>query len=422
MKSISLFSGAMGLDLGLERARFRTVVAVEKNNAAIKTIKKNRPNIYVFEKSIEDVTPSEMLAKAGVGKGEITLVSGGPCCQSFSTVGNRGSLTDPRGGLFKFFTKVVAETQPRFFVMENVKGILSAAVRHRILNERGPGNPPLSPDEELGSALKVILNEFKLLNYSVSYGLVNSADYGVPQSRWRVIFLGSRDGEDIQWLSQTHAKEPTKKFKRWVNLKDAIGQMRERNPEFVDFPNDRLELLQHLKAGQNWTNLPEELQKRALGAAFESWGGRGGFCRRLDWKKPAPTLTTSPNGRATTLCHPTKLRPLSVREYAVLQQFPPEWTFVGSTQQKYMQIGNAVPVGLAEAIGKALLRTINRTARLGLPEDAEDRKGKVVCVDAELEKRILERKRKTQLHPPRLLNSDNKTEISEWLAASATSS
>ena len=144
----------MGLDLGLEAAGFHTVAAVENNSAAIKTIEANRPDLHLFVDGIEKAVPSEILKKLKRETGEITVVSGGPCCQSFSTAGNRGSLSDPRGNLFHFFTKIVAETRPRFFVMENVKGILSAAIRHRSLNDRGPGNPPLSEEEQLGSALK----------------------------------------------------------------------------------------------------------------------------------------------------------------------------------------------------------------------------------------------------------------------------
>lgn len=419
--TLSLFSGAMGLDLGLENFGFHTVAAVEKNSAALKTIKANRPDIHLYN-DIETVVSSEILKKLKRDAGEITLVSGGPCCQSFSTVGNREALSDPRGNLFYYFLKIVAETRPRFFVMENVKGILSAAVKHRPLNGRGPGNPPLSEDEQLGSALKVILGEFKKLDYYVKFGLVNCANYGVPQNRWRVIFLGSRDGEDICWPEPTHSKEGKDGKKRWVTLGQTLSKIKDKNPEFIPFPKDRIELLEMLTEGQNWTDLPENLQKQALGAAYESWGGRGGYCRRLKRSNPAPTLTTSPNGRATTLCHPTELRPLSIREYARLQQFPVTWKFKGSLQQRYTQIGNAVPVGLGEAIGRALNKTIRRTGRLGVPKDAEQRKGIVVCVDPALEKRVLDRKRKTQLHPPRLLNTEDKTEILAWLAASATSS
>ena len=147
---ISLFSGAMGLDLGLEAAggKLKTAVALELNSIAVKTVKLNRPNLPVINQSIENISTKQILSEAGLKIGEAFLVAGGPCCQSFSTAGKRESLGDEkRGGLFRHFTRVVREARPRFFLMENVKGILSAAIRHRPLNKRGPGWPALSPDE-----------------------------------------------------------------------------------------------------------------------------------------------------------------------------------------------------------------------------------------------------------------------------------
>jgi DNA (cytosine-5)-methyltransferase 1 len=406
----------MGLDLGLEAAGFKTAVTVETNSYAVKTIKLNRPKLPVIPYTIEDVTAKQLLEKARLKKGEVCLVSGGPCCQSFSTAGKRGSLADTRGGLFREFTRIVAETKPRFFVMENVKGILSAAVKHRTLNDRGPGTPPLEPNEELGSALRVILQELSELGYYVIFGLLNCADYGVPQIRRRVIFIGSRDGEEIYLPKPTHVQNPTNGELPWVTLREAIGDLKGPNPEAIRFSDRDRKLLKMVKEGENWSHLPSQFQEEALGAAFKSWGGRSGFCRRLRWDKPAPTLTTSPVGRATTLCHPTRLRPLTTREYAVLQQFPPNWKFEGSATQKYIQIGNAVPTGLGKVIGNMLNDVIKNTKRNGLPVKASKRKGLVVCADPVLEK-SLKKQPRTQLHPPRLLKSSDPAKIRQWLNA-----
>jgi DNA (cytosine-5)-methyltransferase 1 len=410
---ISLFSGAMGLDLGVEKAGFRTTLAVEINRSAVRTIRVNKPRLPLLDKPIEQISSTEILTTANLKAGEPCLVTGGPCCQSFSTVGKRGSFGDPRGNLFLHFKRIVAETQPRFFVMENVKGILSAAIRHRPLNERGPGNKPLAPEEQLGSALKVILKELSELNYYIVFGLLNAADYGVPQKRWRVIFMGSRDGEDIHLPKPTHTSKSDNRLLPWVTLRDAIGSLKGKKKEYLPFAQERLNLIKQLKQGQNWTDLPEHLHRIALGAAYDSWGGRVGFCRRLAWDEPSPTLTTSPTGRATTLCHPSRLRPLTVAEYATLQQFPDDWEFFGTSTQKYIQIGNAVPVGLGYAIGKVLSRTMARTEKNGLPKQAHKNLGKVVCDDA-LEKRINSRP-KTQLHPSRLLKNANTVEIKKWI-------
>ncbi|MFP4300304.1 MAG: DNA cytosine methyltransferase, partial [Spirulinaceae cyanobacterium] len=118
----------------------------------------------------------------------------------------------------------------------------------------------------------------------------------------------------------------------------------------------RLQYLKLLKAGQNWRSLPKELQPEAMGGAYQSGGGKVGFYRRLAWDKPSPTITTSPHQKATDMCHPVELRPLSVRECARIQTFPDDWQFCGSITSKYRQIGNAVPVKLAEAIGQHLVR------------------------------------------------------------------
>lgn len=394
---ISLFSGAMGLDLGLESAGqgLRTSVAVEINPIAVETIRRNRPDLPVFNKPIEQVKTTELLKAAGLKVGEAFAVIGGPCCQSFSTVGKRLSLGDiERGGLFRHFLRVVREAKPRFFIMENVKGVLSAAIKHRPLNKRGPGFPPLSEDEEFGSALKLICKELGQLGYKVVYGLVNCADYGVPQKRYRVLFVGSRDWEDVQIPKATHFEDAEP---RWVTMRQALLSLEDSKPEHLKFAPERQRLLKRLKEGENWTALPKHLQKVALGNAFQSWGGRVGFCRRLSWDKPCPTLTTAPNGRATTLCHPTEIRPLSVNEYAKLQQFPDDWSFAGSTSQKYVQIGNAVPIGLGRALGTCLLNLAAKGQRV----KSTKAKGFVVCADDKLASRLATRS-KTTLNPPRM--------------------
>ena len=133
----------------------------------------------------------------------------------------------------------------------------------------------------------------------------------------------------------------------------------EKNSACAQFPIKRLKYYQLLKSGENWKNLPIELQKEALGKSFELQGGKTGFLRRLDWNKPSPTLVTSPTMPATDLAHPVENRPLSVAEYARIQQFPDDWVFAGNIKEQYRQIGNAVPVGFGRLIGKALLNYDN---------------------------------------------------------------
>ncbi len=365
--TISLFTGAFGFDLGLEQAGFHTVAVVEKDVDAAKTITLNRPHLYQssLPRNIEEVSAQELLEEGGrvldIGKalqpGEVDLVTGGPPCQPFSTAGKRGSVMDPRGSLFMDFIRIVRDVQPRFFIMENVRGFLSAPIRHRQINQRGKEYPPLEASEMAGAALKVVLTEMKGLGYSVVYNLIEAADYGVPQNRQRVIFIGSRDGEPVTFPLPTHNKNGVN-LPKWRTLREGLMGLVEPQPEFISYSENRLKYLRLLTAGQNWKYLPEELQVEAMGGAYNSGGGKVGFYRRLSWEKPCPTVTTSPYQKATDMCHPVELRPLSVGESAMIQTFPADWYFCGSVSSKYRQIGNAVPVLLAKAIGDYIYNLI----------------------------------------------------------------
>ncbi|MCD0168045.1 DNA cytosine methyltransferase [Deinococcus sp. 23YEL01] len=368
MSIVSLFSGAMGLDIGLGQGISRQAaaglgnltelpelkVAVELDEAARSTITRNTSkDIHVFD-NIQNISAQEIIEATGIKQGEYFLVSGGPPCQPFSTAGRRDSLNDPRGSLFMDYVRIVEGLKPRFFVMENVKGILSAAIKHRPISERGIGFPAISPEEMQGSAFQVILEELKSLNYSITYGLLNSADFGVPQKRERLIILGSRDGEGISLPQPTHG--PTRL--PLVTVRDAWLDLKDEKPEYPAYPQSRKKYLELVPMGGNWRSLPLELQEEAMGGAYKSGGGKVGFYRRLALDLPSPTVTTSPSQKATDMCHPTELRPISVREAARLQQFPDSWIFEGKMLDKYRQIGNAVPIGLGRAIGKSIMETV----------------------------------------------------------------
>ena len=374
---ISLFTGAGGFDLGIERAGFTTLVAVEKNKHARATLDANRelfrhPEFEVFEDAFE-VSGEGLLDAAGVRRGELDLLTGGAPCQSFSTAGRRGAARVLNGTLIGRFLDLVGELQPRFFVLENVRGILSAAVKHRPLSERGPAHPPLEPDEELGSFLESIvlprITGDGQLGYQLSFGLLNSADYGVPQVRQRAIFIGSRDHElgraggalDIgQLVLPTHCKGQDGGLLAWPVLQNALKDLPAGEMEGSKYSPARAEVFKRVPAGKNWRHLREEhgeaYLKSVMGGAYTSSGGKAGFWRRLSFYKPSPTLPASPVQKATSLCHPHDIRPLNVREYARVQQFPDEYRLVGTTSSKYFQVGNAVPVGLAQAVGAAIVQ------------------------------------------------------------------
>ena len=284
-----------------------------------------------------------------------------------------GRLGCCNGTLIGRFLDLVGEIQPRFFVLENVRGILSAAVRHRPLSERGPGYPPLDADEELGSFLNsVVLPRIvgaDQLGYQLSYGLLNSADFGVPQVRQRAIFIGSRDHElggagnpsEIERLVlPTHYEGQDGGLPTWRDLEDAFEDFPVLETEGTQYSQARREVLERVPEGRNWRYLRDEYGedylRAVMGGAYNSSGGKVGFWRRLSFDRPSPTLPASPVQKATSLCHPEDTRPLNVREYARVQQFPDEYLLVGPTTSKYVQVGNAVPVGLARAIGTAMVQ------------------------------------------------------------------
>ena len=347
-RSISLFSGGMGLDIGLMNAGVDIVIGQDFDAPCVKTIEMNGHKALLGD--IREISPETMLELSGMKKGEPFLVCGGPPCQPFSTAGKRGGINDPRGSLFMDFLRMVNGIQPRFFVMENVKGLRSTPLK----DEDGNDTDTM--------VLDIILEEMKKLGYKVVYGLLDAVHYGVPEFRERMIFIGSRDHEDIFLPVPSHFQRHQNPEYRWKTTGAVIKDLEDEPGECGAFSEERLKYLRMVPEGGNWKNLPPEVQEAAMGGAFHSGGGKVGFYRRLSYSQPSPTLVTSPVQKATMLCHPTKDRPLSVREYARIQQFPDDWKFIGTASDKYKQIGNAVPCGLAEAVGKAVIATATGTA------------------------------------------------------------
>ncbi len=336
--SISLFSGAMGLDLGLEKAGIRIKLCQDFDESCYRTMLKNKKPAMTGD--IREIDSSTILEASGLKKEKVFLLCGGPPCQPFSTAGKRLGINDPRGSLFMDYVRMVNEIRPRFFVFENVKGLTSIAV------DKG-GEP--------GEVLNIILAEFQKIGYKTVHGVLDAVHYGVPQFRERLIILGSRDQEDIYLPAQTHFQRHQLPNMRWRTLGGAIKDLEDNPGPCTHFSEERLKFLRLVPEGGNWRDLPKEIQPIAMGGAWESGGGKVGFYRRLSYAQPSPTVVTSPVQKATMMCHPTKDRPLSVKEYARIQQFPDDWKIEGTISNQYKQIGNAVPVGLAEAIGKVLI-------------------------------------------------------------------
>ena len=345
---ISLFSGAMGLDIGLEKAGLNVVIGQDFDESCVKTMQANGHNVLGGD--IREIDPRKLLELTGLSVGEPFLICGGPPCQPFSTAGKRLGINDPRGSLFMDFIRMIDYIRPRFFVMENVKGIMSAPLKHVPLVERDENDP----DQRLGTVLDVILSEFDKLGYKTVYGVLDAVNYGVPQFRERFVLIGSRDNEGIFLPIPTHFQMHQDKAYQWKTVRDAIADLEFDKGECATLSEERLKFLKMVPEGGNWRDLPKDIIPIAMGGAYKSGGGKVGFYRRLSYDQPSPTVVTSPVQKATMMCHPTQDRPLSIKEYARIQQFPDDWIFTGTTAAKYRQIGNAVPVGLAEAIGKVV--------------------------------------------------------------------
>jgi len=365
---LSFFSGAMGLDQGLEKAGMEVILACEIDKHCRQTITLNRPDLPLLG-DVWKYSAAEIRQAAGLdSEEEIDVVAGGPPCQAFSTAGARKGFEDARGNALLRYIDLILELKPRYAVIENVRGLLSAPLQHRPHSERGAGKTALLPEERPGGALMQVLKRLRAGGYGVSFNLYNAANFGVPQVRERVVMLCHREGAVLPHLVPTHSQDAAHGLPAWRTLRDAIGDLAGMKQAHLEFPANRLRFYSMLSAGQYWKHLPEDLQREAMGNSFFSGGGKTGFYRRLDWHKPSCTLVTHPAMPATDICHPDENRPLSIQEYKRIQQFPDGWQLAGKLVDQYKQIGNAVPVGLGEAVGRLIAAHL-RGESLGSPKN-----------------------------------------------------
>lgn len=354
---LSFFSGAMGLDLGLEKEGFQTLLACEIDKASRKTILSNKPNIGLIG-DIRNYTAKQVMEFAGLDEtDEVDLMAGGPPCQAFSTAGNRKGFEDERGNVFLKYLSLIEEIKPKHIVIENVRGLLSTKFSLDTQDEISKEFTQKFKDTP-GSALYYIKKRLEKTGYQISFNLYNSANFGAPQIRERVIIVGVLHGKALPFLGPTHSELGEFGLKKWKTFRKAVANIGE-DCDFVKFPEKRLKYYRLLTQGQNWKDLPLHLQQEAMGKSFLLGGGKTGFYRRIAWDRPAPTVVTHPAMPATDLGHPEEDRPLSVQEYKRIQEFPDEWKIEGSILDRYRQIGNAVPVSLGRAVGKLLMSSIN---------------------------------------------------------------
>ena len=374
---VSLFTGAMGLDLGFENHGFEVKVALDNDTAVEATIRANHRTMPVVTHNLSDVTTTALLDFADLEVGEATVVTGAPPCEPFTTSGARNGFLDHRANGIHEFIRVVKEARPEYFVFEEVPGFLRAAKKHISFYERSKMKVhEIDPDAQLGSAFQEVMQVFQSLGYRLSFdprnpksSLLNSANYGSPQKRIRFVLIGALHDPPITLPRPTHSapdsSEVSMGLKRpWATLRDALSGLDSDGDECVAFPIKWGQYLHLVPPGGCWRDLPSDLHPVVLGGAHDDGtdpntagikGGRTGFLRRLSWDRPSPTLVDRPTNKANCLCHPDHTRPLSVKEYARIQGFDDNWIFSGTLFQRYRLIGQATPIHLGAAVASRIL-------------------------------------------------------------------
>ncbi len=330
--SVELFAGAGGLAIGLEQAGFEHVLLNEFDANACETLRYNRPQWNVIEGDIHNVdfTPY---------RDQVDLLSGGFPCQAFSYAGNGGGFADARGTLFFELARAAQEIQPKVILCENVKGLTS---------------------HDNGRTFNVICNTFAEIGYHLfEPRVLRAVRYKVPQKRERIILVAVRN--DYANLVEYHYPQP---YSKVMHLRDALYAGPLYNVDVPDSPFPaysaaKAAVLAQVPEGGDWRDLPPAVAQAYMGGSWLLGGGKTGMARRLAMDEPSLTLTCAPAQKQTERCHPIHTRPLTVREYARIQTFPDDWFFAGNLSAQYKQIGNAVPVNMAAAVGRSIVRLLN---------------------------------------------------------------
>ena len=329
---IELFAGAGGLALGMEQAGLKHIMLNEQDKYACATLKQNRPLWNVIENDIHKIDFKKYA-------NSVDLLTGGFPCQAFSHAGNRCGFEDARGTLFFELARAIRDAKPKVVLCENVRGLLS---------------------HDSGRTFNVIKHVINELGYNlVEPRVLQAVKYKVPQKRERVILIAVK--KEYHGKAQFRWPEP---YYRIMNLRDAFypGELYSTevpSSKGMAYSENKRKILELVPMGGYWKDLPVDIQKSYMGKSYYSGGGKTGMARRLSLDEPALTLTCAPAQKETERCHPTETRPLTIHEYARIQTFPDDWEFVGNISAQYKQIGNAVPVNLAYALGRSIVRLLN---------------------------------------------------------------
>ncbi len=336
---IDSFCGAGGLALGLRRAGFRVLISFDANACAVETYRANISSACLHERA-ENLTAELLRTKAGF-EGTLDLLSGGPPCQGFSKQKRGAHHGDGRNELVLQYARLVRELQPRFFLMENVD---------QLGQKRGRG---------FVDRLRAELEAYELHPH-----FYNSADYGVAQTRVRFVVVGKLRSIRAEFAV------PAPTVVGWTTVAQAfvgIPEPPEDGSEHPQIPNHyrsrvtpmTTQRFSHVPPGGGWWDIPEDLRLACHRNLDRRSGGWPDVYGRLEWAGQAPTITAGfdsfTRGRYG---HPAENRAITPREAATLQGFPPSFRFFGKRGDVRLQIGNAVPPPLAEAIGRSIVRTL----------------------------------------------------------------
>jgi DNA (cytosine-5)-methyltransferase 1 len=362
--AIDAFSGAGGLSLGLQQAGFDVAVAFDMNEYAVATHRRNFEH-PILRADVRDLTKASLAQAAGRTLDDVALLAGGPPCQGFS-VQRRGSDRDQRNDLVLEYLRLVRELRPRFFLLENVPGLK---------NRRGK------------EYLQLLLNESAKLGYHCHTGVLNAADFGVPQVRKRFFVVGelSNGGATV-----FEFPTPVLDSSRWKTVGAALKGLPQPPSDYSphpEVPNHQLskmsrlniERIKHVPEGRGWESLPKRLQLPCHQPGTATIGHRYVY-GRLDSKKPAGTIIAKFDSFTRgKFAHPHEHRSITLREGARLQSFPDTFVFEGPKEEIAAQIGNAVPPVLAKTLGEAISRAIRQSATATTRPCARRQPQRITC-------------------------------------------
>lgn len=333
--TIELFAGAGGLALGVENAGFETIGLIEFDKDAADTLKRNRPEWNVINEDVANISCLDLEEYFSIKKGELDLLSGGAPCQAFSYAGKRLGLEDARGTLFYHYALFLEKLQPKMFLFENVRGLLT---------------------HDHGKTYETMLDIFQKAGYAIDRKVLNAWDYGVPQKRERLITIGIRNDlvdKATYTFPQKHDYKPV--------LRDVLLDC-PKGPG-IPYGEKKKKIFELVPPGGYWKDIDPQIAKDYMKSCWDMEGGRTGILRRMSLDEPSLTVLTSPSQKQTERCHPLEARPFTVRENARCQTFPDEWEFCGNVASQYKQVGNAVPVNLAYEIAKEIMNALDYADR-----------------------------------------------------------